>query len=186
MRARGSTISIPSGSSGSRTTPSSSSTSAGCPTSCVELRCRDAAELAEAIRTLAVRGAPAIGVAAAYGIALAAASGEDLDVAYETLAASRPTAVNLRWALDEMRADPTPRARPADPRGRGRAVPARWARTRRSWCRPPRRSSPIATRAASRPAATAPRSARSGLRRSAAGSRTSGSTRRGRCCRARA
>ena len=89
-----------------------------------ELRCRDAAELAEAIRVLAVRGAPAIGVAAAYGMALAAASGADLDDAYETLAASRPTAVNLRWALDEMRGDPSPRARPADPRGGGRAVPA--------------------------------------------------------------
>ena len=72
-----------------------------------ELRCRDAAELAHAIRVLAVRGAPAIGVAAAYGMALAAASGADLDDAYETLAASRPTAVNLRWALDEMRADPS-------------------------------------------------------------------------------
>jgi methylthioribose-1-phosphate isomerase len=73
-----------------------------------ELRCRDAAELAEAIRTLAVRGAPAIGVAAAYGMALAAASGADLDEAYATLVVSRPTAVNLRWALDEMRVDPSP------------------------------------------------------------------------------
>lgn len=73
----------------------------------VELRCRTSGEVAEAIRTLAVRGAPAIGVAAAYGLALAAANGEDVDVAYETLASSRPTAVNLRWALDEMRVDPT-------------------------------------------------------------------------------
>jgi methylthioribose-1-phosphate isomerase len=73
-----------------------------------ELRCRSAAEVADAIRVLAVRGAPAIGVAAAYGLALAAAGGEDVDAAYEVLAASRPTAVNLRWALDAMRADPTP------------------------------------------------------------------------------
>jgi methylthioribose-1-phosphate isomerase len=73
----------------------------------VELRCGTSAEVAEAIRTLAVRGAPAIGVAAAYGLALAAQHGEDLDAAYETLAAARPTAVNLRWALDELRADPT-------------------------------------------------------------------------------
>ena len=58
--------------------------------------------------SLAVRGAPAIGVAAAYGLALAATQGDDVDAAYETLASSRPTAVNLRWALDEMRADPTP------------------------------------------------------------------------------
>jgi methylthioribose-1-phosphate isomerase len=74
----------------------------------IELRCGSAAEVAEAIRTLAIRGAPAIGVAAAYGLALAALRGEDLDAAYEVLAASRPTAVNLRWALDRMRADPTP------------------------------------------------------------------------------
>src|SRR5258707_7356313 len=74
----------------------------------VELRCETSAAVAEAIRTLAVRGAPAIGVAAAYGLALGASRGEDLDVAYETLASSRPTAVNLRWALSEMRPDPTP------------------------------------------------------------------------------
>jgi methylthioribose-1-phosphate isomerase len=74
----------------------------------IELRCASAAEVADAIRTLAVRGAPAIGVAAAYGLALAAVRGEDLDAAYEVLAASRPTAVNLRWALDELRDDPTP------------------------------------------------------------------------------
>jgi methylthioribose-1-phosphate isomerase len=73
----------------------------------VELRCASAAEVAEAIRTLAVRGAPAIGVAAAYGLALAAARGEDLEEAYDVLAASRPTAVNLRWALDAMRDDPS-------------------------------------------------------------------------------
>jgi methylthioribose-1-phosphate isomerase len=75
----------------------------------IELRCVSAAEVAEAIRTLAIRGAPAIGVAAAYGLALAAARGEDLDAAYDVLASSRPTAVNLRWALDEMRDDPTPK-----------------------------------------------------------------------------
>jgi methylthioribose-1-phosphate isomerase len=73
----------------------------------VELRCATAVELAEAIRELAVRGAPAIGVAAAYGIALAAEQGEDVDAAFETLAASRPTAVNLRWALEAMRDEPT-------------------------------------------------------------------------------
>jgi len=74
----------------------------------IELRCASAAEVAEAIRTLAIRGAPAIGVAAAYGLALAASRGEDLDAAYDVLAAARPTAVNLRWALDELRDDPTP------------------------------------------------------------------------------
>jgi methylthioribose-1-phosphate isomerase len=73
----------------------------------VDVSCRSAAEVAEAIRIMVVRGAPAIGIAAAYGIALAAARGEDLDAADAVLRASRPTAVNLAWALDEMRADPS-------------------------------------------------------------------------------
>jgi methylthioribose-1-phosphate isomerase len=73
----------------------------------VELRCSTAADVAHAIRALAIRGAPAIGVAAAYGLALAARHGEDLDDAYDVLVSARPTAVNLRWALDEMRDDPT-------------------------------------------------------------------------------
>jgi methylthioribose-1-phosphate isomerase len=74
----------------------------------VELVCGSAAEVAGAIATLAIRGAPAIGVAAAYGLALAALRGEDLVEAERVLAASRPTAVNLFWALEHMRADPTP------------------------------------------------------------------------------
>ena len=73
----------------------------------VELRCETAAEVAEAIRTLAVRGAPAIGIAAAYGYVLAAATGEDLEAAYAVLASARPTAVNLVWALEQVRDDPT-------------------------------------------------------------------------------
>src|SRR5207247_2464236 len=73
----------------------------------VELECRTVDELVVAIRELAVRGAPAIGVAAAYGLALAAARGDDLDAASAALAASRPTAVNLSWALAELRDDPT-------------------------------------------------------------------------------
>jgi methylthioribose-1-phosphate isomerase len=73
----------------------------------VELECRSAAEVAEAIRTLAIRGAPAIGVAAAYAYALAAEQGEDLDEAARVLRRSRPTAVNLGWALDRMCKDPT-------------------------------------------------------------------------------
>jgi methylthioribose-1-phosphate isomerase len=74
----------------------------------VELECRSAAEVAEAIRTLAIRGAPAIGVAAAYGYALAAQRGDDLEAADHVLRSARPTAVNLGWALDRMREDPTP------------------------------------------------------------------------------
>jgi methylthioribose-1-phosphate isomerase len=73
----------------------------------VELECRTVDELVGAIRQLAVRGAPAIGVAAAYGLALAAARGDDLDAAAAALAASRPTAVNLTWALAEMRGEPS-------------------------------------------------------------------------------
>src|SRR5207302_10612403 len=50
---------------------------------------------------------PAIGIAAAYGYALAAAQGDDLPAAERVLRGSRPTAVNLGWALDEMRGDPS-------------------------------------------------------------------------------
>ena len=52
----------------------------------VDVVCRSAAEVAEAIRTMVVRGAPAIGVAAAYGLALAALRGEDMDAAERVLA----------------------------------------------------------------------------------------------------
>ena len=78
------------------------------PDEVVELACGSAAEVADAIRTMAIRGAPAIGVAAAYGLALAALRGEDPAEAERVLAASRPTAVNLPWALAQMRDDPTP------------------------------------------------------------------------------
>jgi methylthioribose-1-phosphate isomerase len=73
----------------------------------VEVRCGTAAAVADAIQTMVVRGAPAIGIAAAYGIALASANGENLEEADRVLRESRPTAVNLAWALDEMRDDPS-------------------------------------------------------------------------------
>jgi methylthioribose-1-phosphate isomerase len=75
--------------------------------------CTSAAEVAEAIRAMVVRGAPAIGCAAAFGVALEAKRQEHctrtefdaaMGIAFKTLAASRPTAVNLFWALDRMRA----------------------------------------------------------------------------------
>ncbi len=78
------------------------------PEEVVEVRCATAAEVAGAIRDMVVRGAPAIGIAAAYGLALAALRGDDLAAAEEMLAASRPTAVNLPWALAQIRAEPTP------------------------------------------------------------------------------
>ena len=74
----------------------------------VDLACTTSDEVAEAIRVMAVRGAPAIGVAAGYGLALAALRGEDVDLAERTLLSSRPTAVNLAWALAQLRDDPTP------------------------------------------------------------------------------
>jgi methylthioribose-1-phosphate isomerase len=77
----------------------------------VELACSSAEEVAEAIRGLAVRGAPAIGVAAAYGYALAVGRGEDLEAAAAVLEAARPTAANLSWALHEVRASADPAAR---------------------------------------------------------------------------
>src|SRR5258707_2818014 len=64
--------------------------------------CRDAHEVAVAIRDMIVRGAPAIGVSAAFGIALAAQRGDDVDAAAAELRKSRRTAVNLMWALDRM------------------------------------------------------------------------------------
>ncbi len=59
-------------------------------------------DVVHAIKDMAVRGAPAIGVAAAYGMALAAKNGADKASAAAELAASRPTAVNLFWALDRI------------------------------------------------------------------------------------
>jgi methylthioribose-1-phosphate isomerase len=77
------------------------------------LECRSYEEVAEAIRDMAIRGAPAIGAAAAFGMALAARQSEasdrdallsDLHAAAETLEAARPTAVNLSWAVSRMMA----------------------------------------------------------------------------------
>ena len=68
----------------------------------VWIECRTASEVAEAIRTMVVRGAPAIGVSAAFGLAMAAQRGDDLQVAADELRQARPTAVNLGWALDRM------------------------------------------------------------------------------------
>src|SRR3954467_15054084 len=69
------------------------------------LRLTTLADAAHAITSMQVRGAPLIGAAAAYGICLALradASDEALERAYATLLATRPTAINLKWALDEM------------------------------------------------------------------------------------
>jgi methylthioribose-1-phosphate isomerase len=68
------------------------------------IRCETPEQVADCIRTLAVRGAPAIGIAAAYGMALA----DDREAAAELLRSTRPTAVNLAWALDQCRDAPDP------------------------------------------------------------------------------
>jgi len=63
---------------------------------------RSARATADAIREMVVRGAPAIGCAAAYGMALAARAGEDFETARQALLESRPTAINLRWAVERL------------------------------------------------------------------------------------
>jgi methylthioribose-1-phosphate isomerase len=71
----------------------------------VKLRLQSVSDIANAIRTMQVRGAPLIGAAAAYGICLGLredVSDESLERAYAMLLATRPTAINLKWALDEM------------------------------------------------------------------------------------
>src|SRR2546425_6024359 len=78
----------------------------------VYVRCKTAVEVAKAIKTMVIRGAPAIGVAAAMGIALgmrkSKATGTQKFAAEfhktcELMAATRPTAVNLFWAIERMR-----------------------------------------------------------------------------------
>ena len=82
------------------------------PVDLVETPCHTVDEVWEAIKVLRVRGAPAIGIAAAYGVCLGLQSAVDadeasffqrLDTVIEHLASSRPTAVNLFWALERMR-----------------------------------------------------------------------------------
>ncbi len=71
------------------------------PRETVYIECHTVEDVARAIRSMQVRGAPAIGVAAAYGLALAARDG-DLERGAELLRATRPTAVNLHWAIDRV------------------------------------------------------------------------------------
>ena len=78
----------------------------------VWLRCTTEDDVADAIRRLAVRGAPAIGIAAAYGVVLGVRRGTDIAAVAALLASTRPTAVNLRWALERM----------AEPAGSGDAA----------------------------------------------------------------
>jgi methylthioribose-1-phosphate isomerase len=81
------------------------------PNKLVYVKCADYKQVAEAIKKLVVRGAPAIGVTAAFGLALAAKSSKakdlselmtELDTAFKVLQATRPTAINLFWALERV------------------------------------------------------------------------------------
>lgn len=81
------------------------------PNKLVHVKCKDYREVADAIKKLVVRGAPAIGVTAAFGLALAVQASRakvlpelmtDLDTAFKVLRATRPTAINLFWALDRV------------------------------------------------------------------------------------
>jgi methylthioribose-1-phosphate isomerase len=94
------------------------------PRETVFVTCRDYVEVAEAIRSMVIRGAPAIGVAAAMGVAIGALKSEnlaaDMPLICETLAKTRPTAVNLFWAIDRMQRvyDETKAAGPSAVRAR--------------------------------------------------------------------
>ena len=69
----------------------------------VYVTCRNYREVADAIKTMVIRGAPAIGVAAAMGVALGVMEDADFETVCGTLASTRPTAVNLFWAIDRMK-----------------------------------------------------------------------------------
>ena len=73
------------------------------PAETVYLDCRTAEDVWQAIKRLSVRGAPAIGVAAAYGVCVGVNEGREVNEVCDYLATSRPTAVNLFWALERMR-----------------------------------------------------------------------------------
>src|SRR5262245_20726384 len=98
------------------------------PLELVERECRDVEAVWEAIKQLRVRGAPAIGIAAAYGVVLGMQHVEsadfhaELDRVAARLATSRPTAVNLFWALDRMKAKGSSLAASLTPEGRHAAL----------------------------------------------------------------
>lgn len=70
--------------------------------------CENYKDVIEAIKTMTVRGAPAIGVAAAFGMVLGDIAGENLDEVAKEIKASRPTAINLFWAVDRVLASENP------------------------------------------------------------------------------
>ena len=174
----------------------------------VDRRCGSTAELCAAIRELAIRGAPAIGIAAAMGMAQAARRSTAASAAElrERARERAPGAGRVPADGDQSRLGARPlrrgdraerrggggvpgcgsarAARAAHPRGRGRPLPRDGAPRRRPAAGRARACSRTATPAGSRPAATAPRSASCAPPTTTIRASTSGSTRRARCCRA--
>ena len=112
----------------------------------IYMRCRSAQEVARAIRTMVIRGAPAIGVAAAMGLALgmrrSSAKGTrqfavEFQKNCDMMAATRPTAVNLFWAIARMKGAFAARSSPASTRSWILSVEPRSARPRPSARRAP-------------------------------------------------
>jgi methylthioribose-1-phosphate isomerase len=93
------------------------------PSQTIYIQCRNIEDVWHAIKRLSVRGAPAIGVAAAYGVCVGVGQGRGLNEICDYLATSRPTAVNLFWALERMRrmaTEPSP-----NPSLKGRGIAER-------------------------------------------------------------
>ena len=110
------------------------------PNETVTLRLRELADIREAIRTLQVRGAPAIGVAAAFGLYLVmkkskatsfAAFAAELQSARDSLNSARPTAVNLSWALERMEQPRTGKKNSRFKRSSKRCVTNAWRSTKK-------------------------------------------------------
>ena len=96
--------------------------------------CENVPELVDAIRRLVIRGAPALGVAGAFGVALAACRGDDVVAAARLLGEARPTAVNLAWGTHRALAA----YQAALGRARGPRTPKPRSATTGGWCRPRR------------------------------------------------
>jgi len=88
------------------------------------LTCAEVPQLVDAISRLVVRGAPLLGVAGAYGVALAAFRGDDVEAAAGAIAAARPTAVNLGWGVRRALAAYRTAVTPVGPRGASGAAGA--------------------------------------------------------------
>ena len=144
------------------------------------LRCVTPEQVAEAIRTLAVRGAPAIGLAAAYGMALA----RDREAAAELLRSARPTGANLAWAVEQALQADDPLALARELHAEQLAADLALAELGAELFSPGDRALTHCNAGRSPPAATAPPAACCAPRSSAAASLKCGWARRARSSRA--